>query len=304
MRLSAPSTQTVSVQYYTYSEECLLSYDYDGVNSTTLSFAPGETTKTVRIGLTDDTVAESNESFYLNLYSPTNATVGTGTATATIIDNDGAPGTPVIGISDPVVDETTGEAVFVLSLDRPSTSAVSVTYATAADSADSGDFSAVSGVAAFAPGEMLKTVRIAITNDTLAEGAERFNLLLSNPVGAMLPDTSGSASIGASDQMTVTTPVISAENVVAAENTGYAEFVVRLSAPSTQTVSVQYYTYGGSASSSYDYDVVNTTTLSFAPGETTKTVRIGLIDDTVTEGNELFYLNLSVRRMPPSVPVL
>ena len=62
---------------------------------------------------------------------------------------------------------------------------------------------------------MVKTVRIAITNDTLAEGAERFNLLLSNPVGAMLPDTSGSASIGASDQMTVTTPVISAENVVA-----------------------------------------------------------------------------------------
>ena len=98
-------------------------------------------------------------------------------------------------------------------------------------------------------------------------------------------------------------PVISSSSIIVGENNGYAEFVVRLSAPSTQTVSVVYYTFSGSAGYS-DFNGVNSTTLSFAPGETTKTVRIGLTDDTVAEGNESFYLNLSVRRMPPSVPGL
>ncbi|MDD5320736.1 MAG: Calx-beta domain-containing protein [Methylococcales bacterium] len=292
VRLSSPSTQTVSVQYYTSSGSASSLSDYDVVNTTTLSFAPGETTKTVRVGLEDDTTIENNESFSLKLINPTNADIGTGNVTATIVDDDGAPGTPVIGVSDTVVDETSGEAVFVISLDRPSTSAVSVAYTTASDTASTGDFAAVSGTAAFAPGEMVKTVRVAITGDTLAEGAERFNLVLSNPAGATLPDISGSALIGVSDQPSVITPVVSAENIIAEEGAGFAEFVVRLSAPSTQTVSVQYYTSSGSASSLSDYDVVNTTTLSFSPGETTKTVRVGLEDDTTTENNESFSLKL------------
>ena len=72
----------------------------------------------MRVGVTDDTLVEGAESFYLNLFSPTNSIVGTSRVTATIVDNDGAVGTPAIGIGDPVLDETAGEAVFVVRLDR------------------------------------------------------------------------------------------------------------------------------------------------------------------------------------------
>jgi hypothetical protein len=151
-----------------------------------LSFAPGETLKTVRVALDDDSSAEGNEGFYLFLNNPTNATIGTGSAVATIIDIEVTVGTPAISISDPVVDEGADEAVFVLALDRPSTSAVSVDYATAAGSAGGSDFATLSGTVIFGAGEMIKTVRVAIADDALAEDAEQFDLVLSNPVNANL----------------------------------------------------------------------------------------------------------------------
>ena len=73
---------------------------------------------------------------------------------------------------------------------------------------------------------------VPIINDAVAEGDEQFDLVLSAPVGATLPDPRGTAVIAASDQTAVATPVISADNVMVGESDGYAEFVVRLSAPS------------------------------------------------------------------------
>ncbi len=90
----------------------------------------------------------------------------------TIIDNDATAGTPVIRISDPVVDEAANEAMFAITLDRPSASTVTVSYATATGTAGSGDFTAVSGVASFAPGETAVTVPVAIVDDALAEADE------------------------------------------------------------------------------------------------------------------------------------
>jgi hypothetical protein len=68
-------------------------------------------------------------------------------------------------------------------------------------------------------------------------------------------------------------PVINAENVVVDGGAGFAEFVVRLSAPSSDTESGVYFINPGSAVRGIHFDFINTTTLSFAPGETVKTVR-------------------------------
>ena len=292
VRLSGPSAQTVAVQYDTSPASAGTSdFGYFSSNIA-LSFAPGETLKTVRIPVVDDTAVEGNEAFYLNLFYPSNATVGTGHVTATIVDNDAAVGTPVIAINDPVLDESAGEAVFVVSLDRPSDAAVSVTYATAPGSAGASDFTARSGSLTFAPGERVKTVRVAVLNDTLAEDAEQFDLVLSDALNATLADPRGTATIGPSDQAPVSAPVISAEDVVVDEGAGYAEFVVRLSGPSAQTVAVQYDTSPASAGTSDFGYFSSNIALSFAPGETLKTVRIPVVDDTAVEGNEAFYLNL------------
>ena len=71
-----------------------------------------------------------------------------------------------------------------------------------------------------------------------------------------------------------------------------ASFVVTLAAPSTQAVTVQYATSNGTATAGTDY--ANTSgTLTFLPGETSKTISVVVFGDTVMEGNESFVVSLS-----------
>lgn len=82
---------------------------------------------------------------------------------------------------------------------------------------------------------------------------------------------------------------------VAEGNTGGTntlDFVVTLSAASTQTVAVNYATAAGTASEGSDYAKA-TGTLTFLPGETSKTVKVAVIGDTVVEGDETLTLKLS-----------
>ena len=291
VRLSAPSTSIVTVSYNDSNETALNGSDYDAVTGT-LNFAPGETVKTVRVPIINDTTAESKEGFLFNLFSASNAVIGNSSALATIIDNDAPSGTPVMAIGDRMVDESAGEVTFAVTLDRPSSGTVTVNYATVAGTAGTADYTPVSGTLAFAPGETAKTVSVPITNDTLAEGDERFDLVLSSPVGATLPNPRGTATIAANDQTAVATPVISTGNVIVGESDGFAEFTVRLSAPSTNIVSVSYSDANGTALNGSDYDAV-TGTLNFAPGETVKTVRVPIINDTTLEPDKTFSFLLS-----------
>ncbi|HEY6807070.1 MAG TPA: PA domain-containing protein [Pyrinomonadaceae bacterium] len=59
----------------------------------TLTFAAGETSKTILIPIIDDVFAEGNETFTLTLTNAVGATLGTSTSTLTIIENDGSTGT-------------------------------------------------------------------------------------------------------------------------------------------------------------------------------------------------------------------
>jgi hypothetical protein len=69
-------------------------------------------------------------------------------------------------------------------------------------------------------------------------------------------------------------------------------FTVSVSGSPLSTVTVDWATGGGTASPVIDYVPANST-LSFAPGVTTKTVTIQVVGDTVPEPNETFFVNLS-----------
>jgi hypothetical protein len=91
--LSAPSAQTVIVNYGTGSGTASYSGDFL-FNSGTLTFAPGETTKTVRVALQADTFAENSEVFFFSLNSPTNAQLERTSASITLVDKDSSGATP------------------------------------------------------------------------------------------------------------------------------------------------------------------------------------------------------------------
>jgi Ca2+-binding RTX toxin-like protein len=295
VRLNAPSANLVTVNYNLYAGTASSTADFD-VYSGTLRFAPGEVLRTVRVNIDDDTTptaAELHEGFSLLLNAAVNAEIGRPWNVATIVDNEATAGVPAVTISDPVVDEAAREVSFVVALDRPSLGSVSMNFAAQDGTAVAGsDYVATSGIVGFAPGETAKTIKVSLLNDAVVESGETFNLALWSPVGATITDGTGTAMIGDNDAPTVMTPVITVADAYASEDQGYVNVVVRLSAPSANLVSVNWYQTSGTATQPDDY-IYNQGTLQFAPGETLQTVPTLIADDGVAESLELFSVNLS-----------
>jgi len=92
-----------------------------------------------------------------------------------------------------------------------------------------------------------------------------------------------------------TLPTVSINDLSVAERDvdlfGY-EFTVSLSAPSSQTVSVRVTTQQGTATDNVDFGA-GTVVLNIPPGQTSQTVTVFIIGDTIVENNEQFFLNLS-----------
>ncbi len=85
--LSAATTQTVTVNYATTDGTASAPSDYQATNGT-LSFAPGEITKTITVFVNGDTAVEPNETFTVNLSGAMNAVIIGGIGTGTIINDD------------------------------------------------------------------------------------------------------------------------------------------------------------------------------------------------------------------------
>jgi hypothetical protein len=89
----SPTSQTITVQYATANGTAEAGTDYTATNGT-LTFAPGETSKSIVVPIRGDTVAEPNETLTVTLSNPTNATLGTAQAVGTILDDDSGSGAP------------------------------------------------------------------------------------------------------------------------------------------------------------------------------------------------------------------
>ena len=85
---------------------------------------------------------------------------------------------------------------------------------------------------------------------------------------------------------------LSVADASAQEASGSIAFAVSLSAASRDPVSVDYATSNGTAVAGTDYTAASGT-LTVAPGETSKTVTVTIIDDVHDEGTETFTLTLS-----------
>ena len=94
--------------------------------SGTLVFAAGETSKTVRVNLVNNTVVEGSELFWFELSTAVNATIAQRLTPLVVYDNDAPIGTPLVAVSDAVVDESARTVSFAVWLNRPASSAVSV----------------------------------------------------------------------------------------------------------------------------------------------------------------------------------
>ncbi len=289
--MSAASTKTVTVDYATADGTASAGVDYQSASGS-LSFAAGETSKTITVAVYGDTLIESNEAFYVNLSSPANASISRGQGTGTIIDDDTPPAISIDNVKVLEGDTGTTDAVFTVSLSAAGKNTVTVDYATADGTATAGsDYLSASGTLSFATGETSKTISITVYGDTLIESDETFYVNLSGAKNATISTSQGTGTI-LDDDNPVSVSIGNATVIEGNSGTVNAVFTVTLSAASGKTVTVDYATANGAAIASADF-IAASASLSFAPGETSKTISVAVLGDTEIEPDEAFYVNLA-----------
>jgi hypothetical protein len=291
---------TSTVTYRTSGGTAAAGSDYTAVGSTTVIFDPGQSTKTVTTNLAGDTADEANETFNLVLSAPVGATLADASGTAYITDEDGTttppPAPTFLSLNDPIVSESSSgtTATFTVTRSGATAGASSVKVKTSGGTATvPGDYTAVAlTTVSFAGGETAKTVDVPIAGDNLPEASETFNLVLSAPTGVTIADAAGTATILNDDGAAyVTVANISLTETDTA--TTPATFTVTRTGNTNGTTTVKVKTSNGTAAAGTDYTSLPLTSITFTPGETTKTITVDVTGDSTFEKSETFNLVLS-----------
>jgi len=199
--LSAASTSAVTVSFATANGSATAGSDYVA-QSGSLTFAAGETTKTIAVVVNGDTTVEPNETFLVSLSGTSGATLADGQATGTIVNDDQSALS--LSINDVTVSEgDTGTTLarFTVSLSGPSSSPVTVAWATADGTATAGsDYVAGGGTLTFPAGQASASITVSVLGDATAEANESFLVRLSSATGATVADAVGLGTITNDDR--------------------------------------------------------------------------------------------------------
>jgi len=301
--LSEKVTAPVIVNWATADGTATVADNDFRASSGTIVFARGQTSKTVSVYVCGDIVPELDESFSVSLLNAVGATIDKATGTATIQNDDVFPAVvPSLSVSNTELLERNGgrsDARFKVTLSEPTNVPVTVNCQTVngTGTAAGSDYVAASWRIVFAPGETEKSLAVAVLGDSKVELDETFGLVLSNAKGATIANATGTATIR-NDDFSPRNPVlvtVLGSSVIEGDDPGgsvSAEFTVKLSRAVDSAVTVAYQTYDGSATT-IDNDYVATKgNLTFAVGETTKTVLVPIVGETQAERDEAFTLAL------------
>ncbi|MEM9248427.1 MAG: Calx-beta domain-containing protein [Pseudomonadota bacterium] len=320
--LSEPSFDIVTVNYRTLNDQSASNFDLSSVmtapaNTGVLTFAPGQTELSVLIEPQDDTLDERDEAITLELFDPGGATFGADQlslrATGFILDDDGDAGerdNTALFVGDPVLvegDQGVTFAQFDIALSRPATEPTTFDYSTQDGAAVAGeDYLARAGTLVFEPGQDRATIEVPVLGGRVPEPTEWFGLAVTSPApagGIALDGGVGTAEIRDTDSWGGPTLSLSGDTTVEEFNQ-FLNFVVSLSEPAPETVTVNYRALfdGTLTNSDLDNTLTSTTSngtaapnngqITFAPGETTATFLIEAESDALNEADEALTVEL------------
>ncbi len=293
--LSSPSASPVAVSYTTADGTALAGSDYQATSGT-VPIAPGVLAATITVPVTGDALDEPDETFYVNIST---TTTGIGVTDPQglggIVDNDNAPTISIAAAEVSEGDAGLTALSFTASLSAPSGRATAATYSTGGPGTATPalDYQSVSGATvAFAPGEVTQTIEVQVIGDITPEPDETLTVTLSNltDLGPGSPMTAA-GTIFDDDAIAISVEDVRVQEPAA--GTVPAVFTFTLSDISATTVTVSYKTTNGTATSPADYTSVPATTLTFTPGQTTKTITVAVKGDTALEQDETFSVDLS-----------
>jgi hypothetical protein len=249
--------------------------------------------------------AGATASFSLVVHVINNPSSATITNTATVTSSTTDPNTgnnsataitalPALVIDDVFITEGnlgSLNAVFTVTLTSPNPLTVTVDFFTANGSAaEPTDFTAVNGTLTFTPGQLTRTISVPVNGDTTPEGDETFLVNLTNPTNSPIGDNVGVGTIVNDDPGG--TLQFSSATYSASENSGLVNITVNRTGSVLGTVTVNFSTSNGTATSGSDYGTTSGT-LTFPPNITSQSFSVPLLDDAISEGTETVNLTLS-----------
>ena len=201
---------------------------------------------------------------------------------------------PTVSIADASVAEGnsgTKTLSFVVSLSAAALQTTTVRYQTGDGTATvaDADYTAKSGTLSFRPGQRTATVAVTIRGDRRIEADETFRVVLAAPVNATLGRATATGAILDDDSAPRTVSVAGPGGPVTEGST--ATFTVSLSRAALVPISVTYATSNLSAFAGTDY-VAASGSLTFAAGETSRTVIVSTLADAATESDEAFQMRV------------
>jgi hypothetical protein len=290
--LTNANGSTVSVDRATADGTALAGSDYTAA-TTTLTFTPGQTSKTVVVTLADDALAEDDETFTLNLSNATGGLeIADAQGTGTILNDDADPSVSVAAASIDEGDTGTTTLSLPVTLSGPSGREVDVDYATSDGTATAGaDYSSTSGTLVFAAGQTSEQIEVTVSGDVANEADETLTVTLTAPFNADLGTDVATGTIANDDDASKLT--IGDANVTEGDaGTAPLTFDVTMSVASASDVTVDFATSDGTASVGSDY-VGTAGTLTIPTGQTAGSITVDVVGDAAHEGAETLILTLS-----------
>ena len=283
---------TVSVNYDVDGDTAIQGEDFVDASGT-ITFSPGQTTKTITVQVKGDRTGENDEDFVVRLTNSSNAEITDDRALGTIIDDE--PRVLITGGSVVEGNSGTTPLTFTVNLSAASDAPVTVNYQTADNTAVSAtDYVAATSSVTFSAGQTTQTFTIAVKGDLVPEYQETFYVNLTGSSGALIIGNSAPGTINDTDP----DPSVSIANVTRAEGNSFQttfEFVLTPSFRSEKVISVHYATASGSATSSGSTKDFNADSFSanIYPNHITGSVIIYVLGDTRNESDETFFVNLT-----------
>jgi hypothetical protein len=182
---------------------------------------------------------------------------------------------------------------FSVRLSAASGLTATIGYSTIDGTAKAGtDYTATSGTLTFNPGETAKTIQVPITAPSVPGPDKRFLIGLTNPTNATFARATATGTLIYSTPGSVTLYVDDPSVQEGNDGVTLLAFSASLSTPATSTVTVDYATSDGTALAGTDYSA-RSGTLTFAPGQTSRSILVTLSTNTNAETDKTLFVNLS-----------
>lgn len=281
LRLSMVTDDPVTVEYEVAGGSAKAEEDYNDAKGE-VTFEPFVETMNIELSIINDGIEEGEEDLKIRLKSPKNAELGAVFEHQLIISANLLPRVRFVAAASTAGEET-GVQNFAVQLDRLSPVDVRVRY-TLSGSAEPTDHGLVDGFVTIPVGQLSQPLLAPIQNDPTDEDEETIDIDLIAQAGAVVAPGMGEHVHTIVDDDPPPTigfaPVASSTG-----ETGTAELAVTLSLASEKQIQVDYLAATGGTASGNDF-TVTPSTLTFAPGITSRPVPVVIASDVIDEDDE------------------